>query len=153
MPVPGREGPTQPRRPDQPDVPRPQYIPPAPFAAVPVHERQRARFDRQVWFPAGIGVADLGVAVLDQQPVPPIAWTLVGKGERDDQSAGGQRRSVELHLAPRPQRETGIGAIGGDLHPALAPLREPVEDAGEIGAGFGELIEVAAASRVSVGTG
>ena len=72
---------------------------------------------------------DLGLAVLDQQPEPPIARTLVGKSEGDDDATGRQRRPIELHLAPGPQCKTGIGPVGGHLHPALTPRREPVEDA------------------------
>ena len=111
---------------------------------MPVDERQRPRLDHQVRFSARIGVAHLGVAVLDQQPEPPIARTLVGEGEGDDHPVSGQRRSVELHLAPGPQHETGIGTVRGDLHPVLAPRREPV-DAGQAGGRLGQPIEVATA--------
>ena len=59
--------------------------------------------------PAGIGVAHLGIAVLDQYPEPSIARTLFRKGESDHYSAVGQIRSVELYLAPGPQRVGGVG--------------------------------------------
>ena len=87
VPVPRRKRPPQPRRSGHRDVTGSQHVAPRPFAAVPVDERQRPRFHLQVGFAAGIGVTDLRVAVLDQQPVPPIGPDARRERSGDDHPA------------------------------------------------------------------
>src|SRR5260370_35106837 len=107
--VPGRKCPAQPLRTTDRDFAGAKHIAPRSGAPVPVDERPRAGLNGEVSLPAGIGVAHLGIAVLDQYPEPSIAGTLFRKGESDHDSAVGQVRSVELYLAPGPQRVGGIG--------------------------------------------
>ena len=58
---------------------------------------------------AGVGVADLRVPVLDEEPVVPVARWFLGEGEGDEDSVVGQLRPVQLRLAPGPERESGVG--------------------------------------------
>jgi len=48
---------------------------------MPVDECLRPGLDGEVRLPAGIEVTELGIAVLDQYPKPPIAGALFGKRE------------------------------------------------------------------------
>ena len=54
---------------------------------------------------------------------------------------GGAHRATRRSWTWR-TRSCGRRSFGGDLHPALAPNGERVDDLGEVGARFGELIQV-----------
>ena len=76
---------------------------------MPVDEGRRFSVDRDSWLAAGVGVADLGGAVLDQQPEVLVATWLIAEDERDNHPVDGQRGVVELDLAPGPEGEPGVG--------------------------------------------
>jgi hypothetical protein len=117
---------------------------------MPVDEGRRFSVDRDSWLAARVGVADLGGAVLDEQPEALVARSLIVEDERDDQPVGGQRGAVELDLAPGPEGEPGVGMYGADLDPTLTPLRQRRDDRGEVAAGVGE--QIAMTSAVGFGT-
>ena len=107
---------------------------------VPLDERDGLGFDTQVGVPARVGVADLGVAVSDEQPVVPVAGWFVGEGEGDQDPPRRELRSVELCLTSGPRGEARIGMGGRDLDPSLAPLAHGIDDHEQIGARLGELV-------------
>jgi hypothetical protein len=57
---------------------------------VPADQRSGVGLDDQVLVEAGVLVADLGVALVDQQPGAPPVWGLVGELEPDHHPAAGE---------------------------------------------------------------
>jgi hypothetical protein len=95
---------------------------PAELTGVPFDEGFGFRGDVEVLVEAGVGLADFGVAVLDQQPVPLGAWA-AGEVEADDDASIRESVSVE-QVAHRPQGHEGVEVLGGDFKPGGAPLAE-----------------------------
>jgi hypothetical protein len=89
---------------------------------VPLHESLGLRRDVEVLVEAGVRPADLGLPVLDQQPVP-LEALAAGEVEADDNPSIRKPVSPE-HIAHRPQGHKGIEVLGGDLEPGGAPLAE-----------------------------
>src|SRR5262245_38859740 len=67
--VPRREGAHQPRRTVEPDAGVAERLGPGDLAGVPLHEGFGLRSDVEVFVEPGVRLADLRLAVLDQQPV------------------------------------------------------------------------------------
>ena len=88
------------------------------------------RRDVEVLVEAGVRLADLGVAVLDQQPVP-LGALAAGEVEADDDASIREPVSAE-HVAHRPQGHKGIEVLGGDLEPGGPPLAERHADLEEV---------------------
>ena len=101
-------------------------------------ERHGLGFDEEVGIAARVGIADLGVAMVDEQPVVPVAGRLVREDEGDDDPIRRELRAVELCLTPGPQGEAGVGVRVGHLDPSLAPLAERMDHRRQIGAGVGQ---------------
>ena len=81
---------------------------------MPINKGEGLRLHVHVGLVARVGVADLCVAALDEQPVIPITGWLIREGEGDDGALLRKRGSVELDLAPGPQGESRVGMFRGD---------------------------------------
>lgn len=66
-------------------------------------------------------LADLGIAVVDQQPdVPGMRW-LVGEVEPDYNAMVREPFAGQVDAGPGPQHQSGVGVIVTQLQPLLAP--------------------------------
>src|SRR4029077_13259794 len=84
------------------------------------------RGDVEVLVEAGTRLADFGLSVLDQQPVP-LGALAAGEVEADNDASGREPVSAE-HVAHRPEGHKGIEVLGGDFEPVGAPLAERPAD-------------------------
>src|SRR5215470_13545903 len=110
---------------------------------MPLDEGFRVGGDVQVFVETRVRLADLGLTVLDQQPVP-LVGPETGEIEPDDDAL--VRESVPAErVTHRPQRHERIEILGGDLEPAGAPLAECLADLEQIAARARELVAVTAA--------
>ena len=82
--------------------------------------------DVEVFVETGVRLADLGLAVLEQQPVSLVAPE-AREVEPDDHAPVGEPVSAE-RVAHRPQRDEWIEVLGGDLEPTGTPLAERLAD-------------------------
>jgi hypothetical protein len=89
---------------------------------VPLDERLGLGRDVEVFVDARVCLADLGLPVLDQQPVH-LAPLTTGEVEADDDASVGQLVAAQ-RVAHRPQGDERIEVLGSDLQPAGAPLAE-----------------------------
>lgn len=128
--VPGGEGSDERRGAVELDAAVAGGFSPAELACVPFDEGFGFRRDVEVLVEAGVRLADLGVAVLDQQPVP-FGALAAGEVEADDDAPTREPVSVE-HVAHRPQGHKGIEVLGGDLEPGGTPLAERHADLEEV---------------------
>src|SRR5215831_11577767 len=110
---------------------------------MPLDEGFRVRGDVQVFVETGVGLADLGLAVLDQQPVP-LVRPEAREVEPDDDALVREPVPAERDTH-RPQRHERIEVLRGDLEPAGAPLAERLADLEQIVARARELVAVTAA--------
>jgi hypothetical protein len=109
---------------------------------VPLHECFGVGGDVEVLVQSGIRLADLGLAVLEQQPVP-HGRPEAGEVQPDDHAL--VRESVTTERgAHRPQRHKRIEVLGGDLEPTSSPLAEGLADLEQIVARARELVSVTA---------
>src|SRR5262245_43101087 len=93
---------------------------PRELAGVPFDEGFGVRRDVEVLVKAGVGLADLGVSALDDQPIA-LAARAAGEVEADHDASIRQPLPLE-RFAHRPQGDEGVEVLGGDLEPARAPL-------------------------------
>ena len=103
---------------------------PAELAGVPFDEGFGFRRDVEVLVEAGVRLADLGFAVLDQQPVP-LGALAAGEFEADDDASPREPVSAE-HVAHRPHGHKGIEVLGGEFEPGGTPLAERHADLEEV---------------------
>ncbi len=115
---------------------------PGELAGVPFDEGFRFRGDIEVLVQAGAGLADLGLAALDQQPVA-LGATGAGEVEPDDDASVWESVSAK-HVAHRPKGHKGIEVLGGDLEPVGAPLAERSADREQVVTRGGELVVASA---------
>ena len=109
---------------------------------MPLHERLGVGGDVEVFVQTGIRLADLGLAVLDQQPVPLVGPT-AREVQPDDHALA--RESVPAQrVAHRPQRHEWIEVLWGDLEPPSPPLAEGLADLEQVVARARELVTVTA---------
>jgi hypothetical protein len=99
-------------------------------AGVPLDEGFGFRSDVQVLVESGVLLADLGVAALDDQPVP-LVTSAPGEVEADDDAPLREPVPAE-RVAHRPQGNEGIEVLGGDLEPAGAPLAQRRADGEQV---------------------
>src|SRR6185312_8836408 len=92
--VPGGEGSYEPGGAVELDAAVAGGFGPAELAGVPFDEGFGFRRDVEVLVGAGVGLADLGVLVLDQQPVP-LGALAAGEVEADDDAPGREPVSAE----------------------------------------------------------
>jgi hypothetical protein len=111
---------------------------PAGLAGVPLDERFGVRSDVEVFVEAGVLLADLGVSVLDEQPVSLVALA-AGEIKADDDSAI-QKSVAAESVAHRPQGHKWIEVLGSDLEPAGTPLAERSADPEEVATRGRELV-------------
>ncbi len=89
---------------------------------MPLYERLGVGGDVEIFVQTGIRLADLGLAVLEQQPVP-LAGPEAGEIQPDDNAL--VRKSVPSEsVAHRPQRHERIEVLRGNLEPPSSPLAE-----------------------------
>ena len=86
--------------------------------------------DVEVFVEAGVRLADLGLAVLEQQPVP-LVGPEAREVEPDDHALVGESVPAE-RVAHRPQRHERIEVLRGDLEPPSSPLAEGLADPEQI---------------------
>src|SRR5258705_7049441 len=120
--VPGGEGSYQPRGAVELDAAVAGAFGPGELAGVPFDEGFGFRRDIEVLVEAGVRLADLGVSVLNQQPVP-LAAMEAGEVEADDDASIREPVWAE-HVAHRPESHKGIEVLGSDLEPGGTPLTE-----------------------------
>ena len=84
--------------------------------------RPDRRFDEEINLEAGIGLAQIDLPALDQQPPAPHLGRGVGIVELQYRPPRWQRRGVDpaAHV-PHQHARVPVRAVGGALHPALAP--------------------------------
>src|SRR6266542_1706290 len=97
-------------------------------------------------FQLGICLANLGLAVLEQQPVP-LARPEAGEIQPDDHALVRESVTTE-RVAHRPQRHERIEVLGDDLEPTSSPLAEGLADLEQIIARRRELVSVTAPLRL-----
>jgi hypothetical protein len=119
---------------------------PGQLAGVPLHERFGVGGDVEVLVQTGIGLADLGLAVLEQQPVP-LVGPEAGEVQPDDHALVRESVTAE-RVAHRPQRHERIEVLGGDLEPTSSPLAEGLADLEQIVTRARELVSVTAPLRL-----
>src|SRR5262249_22013291 len=110
---------------------------------MPLDEGLRVRGDLEVCVETGVRLADLRLAMLDQQPVP-----LVGpkSGEVEPNDDAPVRESLAAQcVTHRPERHERIEVLGGDLEPSRSPLAERLADPEQIAARLRELVAVTGA--------
>ena len=122
-------------------LPRPGELP-----GVPLHERFSVGADVEVLVQSGIRLADLGLAVLEQQPVP-LVGPEAGEVQPDDHALVRQSVTTE-RVAHRPERHVRIEVLRGDLEPPSSPLAEGLADLEQIVARARELVPVTAPLRL-----
>src|SRR4029450_11720139 len=127
---PGWEGTCEPRRTVEPDAAVAECLGPGELAGVPLDEGFGLGGDVEVLVEAGVRLADLGLAVLEQQPVSLVAPE-PREVEPDDHAPVGEPVSAE-RVAHRPQGDEWIEVLGGDLEPPGAPLAERLTDLEEV---------------------
>jgi len=117
---------------------------PGESARVPLDEGFGFSRDVEVLVEAGVLLADLGVSVLDQQPVALVALP-AGEVEADDDPP--VRKSVSLKcVAHRPKRNEGVEVLGGDLEPGGTPLAEQLADLEQVVTCCRELVSASASA-------
>jgi len=111
--VPGWEGSDKRRRALELDAVIARGLVPAELTGVPFDEGFGFRRDVEVLLEARVRLADLGVSVLDEQP---IAFTAraTGEVEADDDASIREPVSAE-RVAHGPQGHKGVEVLGGDL--------------------------------------
>jgi hypothetical protein len=119
---------------------------PGQLPGVPLHERFGVGGDVEVLVQTGICLADLGLAVLEQQPVP-LVGPEAGEVQPDDHALVRESVTTE-RVAHRPQRHERIEVLGGDLKPTSSPLAEGLADLEQIVARARELVSVTAPPRL-----
>lgn len=122
--VPGGKGAGPRRRAVHLDRPRAQCVAPRELSEVPPGERRGIVYhDDQIFLPAGVLLADFGVAVLDQQPAAGSGAgpRISGVVEADEHSALGKALPSQAARRPRPQHDAGVRVFGRQLGPSGAP--------------------------------
>ena len=115
---------------------------PGELTGVPFHEGLGVCGDVEVFVQTGVRLADLGLAVLEQQPVP-LVGPEAGEIQPDDHALVRESVTTE-RVAHRPQRHEWIEVLGGDLEPTSSPLAEGLADLEQIVARARELVSVTA---------
>ena len=115
---------------------------PRELAGVPLDEGFGFRRNEEVLVETRARLADLGVAVLDEQPVPLFAGT-PGEIESDDDASIREPVSPQ-RVAHRPQAHERIEVLGRDLEPARTPFAERPADLEEFATRRGQLITTTA---------
>src|SRR4029453_15160295 len=143
--VPAREGPYEPYGAVELDPGVAGGLLPGQLPAVPPHERFGVGGDVEILVQTGIGLADLGLAVLEQQPVP-LVGPEAGEVQPDDHAL--VRESVPAEgVAHRPQRHVWVEVLGSDLEPTGSPLAESLADLEQVVARAREAVSVTAPLR------
>ncbi len=122
---------------------------PGQLPSVPFHERLGVGGDVEVLVQTGIGLADLGLAVLEQQPVP-LVGSEAGEVQPDNHAVIGESVATK-RVAHGPQRDEWIEVFGRDLEPTSAPLPEGLADLEQIVSRGRELVPVTAPLRLGCG--
>src|SRR5262245_10319642 len=144
--VPGWEGSNEPRRTVKPDAGVAERLSPGEMARVPLDEGLGFGSDVEVLVETRVRLADLGLAMLEQQPVPLVAAE-AAEIEPDDHAPVGEPVS-KTRVTQRPPRDEGIEVLGRDLKPTGPPLAECFADPEQVVARVGELIVVSAPMRL-----
>ena len=113
---------------------------------MPLHECFRVGGDVEVFIQSGIRLADLSLAVLEQQPVA-LVGPEAGEIQPDDYTLA-RKLVPSQRVAHRPQRHEWIEVLGGDLEPPSSPLAEGLADLEQVMARAGELVTVTAPLRL-----
>ena len=140
--VPGREGSDKPRWAVELDSTVTSGRCPADLAGVPLDKGFGFRRDVEIFVEAGVHLADLGVSVLDQQPVPFDA-PAAGEVEANDDASIREPVAAQ-RVAHRPQSHERIEVLGSDLEPTGAPLAKRCTDLEQVMSGWRELVVASA---------
>ena len=146
IPVPGRKGSGEVTGPSQLDRSGSQCVAPSDRAHVPAGEHHRIVDDHdQMFITAGVLLADLGVAPLDEQPVATARPRQGGVVEADKDPALRQPLTIQEEGRPHPQHDAGVGLLGGQVGPLRAPVLERLHHLRQLPTRFGGLIDRAGA--------